>query len=344
MTRRITSERGRLRACDLLLEIGTEELPSQVVPAALAQLEAVAAQRLKDARLSHGTIQVLGTPRRLALLVGGVAECQEAVTTEAMGPSQAVGFDAHGQPTRAAMGFAASQGLDVTSLVARTTPKGEYLFAVKQDAGCTAALLLPMLLTEVLGSLTFPKAMRWNDTGVRFARPIRWLLALYGGKPVRFQFAGVTAGEHTVGHRFLSSGRPVKVTDGRAYEKTLDKVGVMVNHGARRAAILSQMQQIAETHQGRIHEDDALLEQAVFSVEMPHVLIGSFNPQYLALPQTVLMTSMKEHQGYFSLLNRDGGLLPYFVAVVNMKDSQTGTIRAGNERVLAARLADARFF
>ncbi|MEK6604378.1 MAG: glycine--tRNA ligase subunit beta, partial [Nitrospirota bacterium] len=329
---------------ELLLEIGTEELPAQFVPPALAGLKDKATHLLKEARLSHGALKTMGTPRRLTLCVQGVADHQEPVATEAMGPSKAVGFDAQGQPTRAAIGFAASQGMDVTALVARTMPKGEYLFAIKQDAGRKTSLLLPALLSELAGSLTFQKAMRWNDTGVRFARPVRWLLALYGGKPVRFQFAGLTAGDRTWGHRFLSSGRPLRVKDGRSYETSLEKAGVIVDPDNRRTMILSQMNRIAREKKGHVHEDEALLEQAVFSVEMPEVLIGSFNPQHLALPQDVLMTSMKEHQGYFSLLRKDDGLLPHFIAVVNMKGSQTATIRAGNERVLAARLADARFF
>lgn len=329
---------------DLLLEIGTEELPAQFVPPALTGLRDRAGQLLKEARLSHGAVKTMGTPRRLALWVQGVADQQAPVATEVMGPSKAVGFDAQGQPTKAAMGFAASQGVAVTALVARTTPKGEYLFAVKRDAGRKARLLLPALLAELAGSLTFPKAMRWNDTGARFARPVRWLLALYGGKPVRFQFAGLTAGDQTYGHRFLSSGRPLRVKDFRSYETSLEKAGVIVMPDTRRALILSQMNRIAKQKRGHVHEDEALLEQAVFSVELPEVLIGSFDPQHLALPKEVLMTSMKEHQGYFSLLKKDEGLLPHFIAVVNMKDSRTATIRAGNERVLAARLADARFF
>jgi len=329
---------------ELLLEIGTEELPAQFVPPALAGLGDRAGQLLKDARLSHGAVKTMGTPRRLTLWVQGLAEHQEPVATEVMGPSKAVGFDAQGQPTKAAIGFAGSQGVDVKTLVARTTPKGEYLFAVKRDAGRKTALLLPTLLPELAGSLTFQKAMRWNDTGVRFARPVRWLLALYGGKPVRFQFAGLTAADQTYGHRFLSSGRPLRIKDARSYESVLEKAGVIAAPDKRRALILSQMARIAKEKKGHVHEDEALLEQAVFSVEMPEVLIGSFNPQHLALPKDVLMTSMKEHQGYFSLLQRGGGLLPHFIAVANMKDNRAATIRAGNERVLAARLADAKFF
>ena len=328
---------------ELLLEIGTEELPAQVVPLALTELKDRAIQSLKDARLRHGTIKTPGTPRRLTVWVQDLADHQEAISTAVMGPSKAVGFDAQGHPTKAAIGFAASQGVPVTSLQVRTTPKGEYLFAVKKDPGRKTTLLLPGLLSELVGGLSFPKAMRWNETNVRFARPVRWLLALYSGTTVRFEFAGLKAGDKTLGHRILSSGRPLGVKDFRSYEKALEHAGVIVDPDRRRAMIVSQVERIAQQKRGVLHRDEALLEQAVFSVEMPQVIIGSFDPKYLDLPKDVLMTAMKEHQGYFSLLGKNGRLLPHFVAVVNMRGSEA-TITAGNERVLAARLADAKFF
>jgi glycyl-tRNA synthetase beta chain len=329
---------------DLLLEIGTEELPAQFVPPALAALKDRAEYYLKANRLEYSPIKTFGTPRRLTLYVQGLADHQEPIEDEARGPSKAVGFDAQGQPTKAAIGFATHWGVPVTSLVVRATPQGEYLYAIKRDPGRkTADLLKGFLLPELLNLLSFPKAMRWNDTGARFARPVRWLVALHGGKPVRFEFAGLKAGDKTIGHRHLSSGRSLAVKDFRSYEKILEKAGVIVDPERRRAMIVVQIERIAKQKQGVLHRDDALLEQAVFSVEMPQVILGSFNPEYLALPKDVLMTSMKEHQGFFSLLDKDGKLLPHFVAVVNMRGSDS-TIRAGNERVLAARLADAKFF
>ena len=330
-------------AHELLLEIGTEELPAQFVPPALAELKERATQLLKDARLHHGTIKTLGTPRRLTLWVQELADHQAPVSTEVMGPSKAVGFDAQGQPTKAAIGFAASQGVEVKALVARTTPKGEYLFAVKKEPGRKTTVLLPGFLTELVGGLSFPKAMRWNETNVRFARPVRWLLAICGGKPVRFEFAGLKAGDKTLGHRTLSSGRPMRVKGFQDYKKSLEKAGVIVDPDRRRAIIAEQIESIAKQKKGLLVRDDALREQAVFSVEMPQAIIGSFDPRYLALPKDVLSTAMKEHQGYFPLFAKDGTLLPHFVAVVNMRGSEA-TIRAGNERVLSARLADAKFF
>src|SRR5437016_151118 len=332
-------EKGR----ELLLEIGSEELPAQFVSPSLAELKERATQLLKDARLHHGTIKTLGTPRRLTLWVQHLADHQAAVSREVMGPSKAGGFDAQGLPTKAAIGFAGSQGVPVTSLEVRPTPRGDYLFAVKKEAGRTTTMLLPGFLTELVGGLSFPKAMRWNETNVRFARPVRWILALYGGKPVRFQFAGLTASDSTYGHRFLSPGRPLRVKDFRSYDKTLEKAGVIGDQDRRRTMIAAQMDKIARQKKGLLHKDEALLDQAVFAVEMPQVLVGSFDGKYLTLPKEVLMTTMKEHQGYFSLVGKDGKLLPNFIAVVNVRGSEA-VIRTGNERVLAARLADAKFF
>jgi len=328
---------------ELLLEIGTEELPAQFVPSALASLEVKAVQLLKDARLAHGAVKTVGTPRRLTLWVQGLAEHQEPISMEVMGPSKAVGFDAQGQPTKAAIGFATSQGVTVKALVTRTMPKGEYLFAVKKSPGRKTTALLSGVLADLVGGLSFPKVMRWNETGARFARPVRWLLALHGDKPVRFKFAGLTAGDSTYGHRFLSPGRPIRVKDFRSYEKSLEKAGVIVDPARRWKMVVEQIDSAAKQKKGRTVSNRWIQEQAVFSVEMPKVIIGSFDRKYLDLPQDVLSTAMKEHQGYFTLLATDGSLLPCFVAVVNMKGSEA-TIRAGNERVLAARLADAKFF
>jgi len=329
---------------ELLLEIGTEELPAQFVAPALAELKQQAVRLFQLSRLCHGPIRALATPRRLTLVVEGMSEAQEPAATEVMGPSKAVAIDLQGKPTKAAMGFAAGQGVPVEKLEVRATPKGDYLFAVKRDPGRKARVLLPDLLLQLLGGLSFPKAMRWNETGVRFARPIRWLLALYDGKPVRLQFAGVKAGNSTVGHRFLSSGKQLVVKDFKSYMSIMQRASVMVDPECRQATIVTQLDRISQQKRGKLLRDGALVEQAVFTVEMPYAIAGSFNARYLDLPKEVLITAMKEHQGYFSLLASDGRLLPHFVAVTNMGAKQAEVIRAGNERVLAARLADAKFF
>lgn len=333
---------------ELLLEIGTEELPYQFIPPALRALQTQAEQLLKEHRLAHGAIRTLGTPRRLTLSVEALADRQAATVKETMGPSKAVGFDAAGQPTKAALGFAAGQGVGVADLETRQTPKGEYLFAVKREAGQPTKMLLAELLPLLIGRLAFPKAMRWNDSGVRFGRPIRWLLALYAGKPIGFQVAGVRSGNRTYGHRFLAPGgrgaRSLPVTDLRTYQSRLARHGVLADQDSRRDAIVRQLDKLAKTAGGRLHRDEDLLEQAIYTTEWPQAILGKFNPQYLSLPKEILMTSMKEHQGFFSVLKRDGSLLPCFLSVTNMTLSSMRLIQQGNERVLAARLADAKFF
>ncbi|MFZ1502675.1 MAG: glycine--tRNA ligase subunit beta, partial [Nitrospira sp.] len=239
-------------------------------------------------------------------------------------------------------------GIPVEDLQVRQTPKGEYLFAVKQEKGQPVAAVLLQALPQLLGKLSFPKAMHWNQTGVRFARPVRWLVALCGGKVLPIHFATIKAGNLSHGHRVLgakvSSPKGFAVTSIAHYLKETERHGVIVDQERRRAMILDQLASLAKSARGHLHQDDDLLEQAVYMVESPLTILGSFKPHYLSLPKEILMTSMKEHQGYFSLVDQKGGLLPNFLAVTNMKLSNMQLIREGNERVLAARLADAKFF
>jgi glycyl-tRNA synthetase beta chain len=331
---------------ECLLEIGVEELPYQFVAPALSALAESAERLFTEHRLAHGPVKTAGTPRRIMLVVPQLAPRQTAAEKETMGPSRAVAFDQAGQPTRAALGFAASQGVAVTDLEVRATPKGEYLFAVRREAGRQTAALLPELLAELIGGLSFPKSMKWNDAGVRFARPVRWLLALYGGRVVPVRFGNLTAGNRTRGHRFMGAGGPqgIAVRDWKSCVAALEKHGVIPDQDKRRTMILSQLNRLASSARGQLHRDDALLEQAVFTVEHPQTILGSFDPRYLSLPKEIPMTAMKEHQGFFPLIGKDGGLLPRFLSVVNMKVPGMALIQKGNERVLAARLADARFY
>ncbi len=333
---------------ELLLEIGTEELPYQFVAPALRALQQATETLLKDARLTYSAVRTLGTPRRLVLLIEGLARQQASAVKEAMGPSKAVAFDQNGQPTRAAVGFAAGQGIPVEALQIRQTPKGEYLFAVKQEKGELVAAVLTQAIPQLLAKLSFPKAMHWNQTGVRFARPVRWLVALCGGKVLPIQFATIKAGNLSQGHRVLgakvSNPKGFVVKSIAHYLKETERHGVIVDQDRRRALILEQLASLAKSARGQLHRDDELLEQAVYMVESPLTILGSFKPHYLALPKEILMTSMKEHQGYFSLVDAKGALLPNFLAVTNMKLSNMQLIREGNERVLTARLADAKFF
>ena len=332
-------------AAELLIEIGVEELPYQFIAPALAVLKESAEQMLKDHRLAFQSARILGTPRRLTLVVEGLATQQTYVVKEAMGPSKAVAFDPAGQPTRAATGFAAGQGVAVQDLQIRRTPKGEYLFSVKQEQGRSAKVVLKELLPQLIAKLSFPKAMKWNNTGARFARPVRWLVALYGGATLPIAVAGITAGNRTEGHRVLGSAKGITVRDSESYLKRLERQGVTPDPQRRRRMIEEQIATLCKKTGFTLNVDGDLLDQAVYTTECPNAIIGSFKPAYLEVPQEILITSMKEHQGFFSLMHKETGkLVPHFIAVANNRAKDMGLIREGNERVLAARLADAKFF
>ena len=332
-------------AAELLLEIGVEELPYQFIAPALAALRDSAEQLFKNQRLAFQSARTLGTPRRLTLMVEGLATQQTSMVKETMGPSKAVAFDPAGQPTRAATGFAAGQGVSVQDLQIRRTPKGEYLFAVKQEQGRSANMVLKELLPQLIAKLSFPKAMKWNSTGVRFARPVRWLVALYGGATLPIEVAGITAGNRTEGHRVLGSAKGIAVRNSESYLKGLERQGVITDQQRRRHMIEEQIAILCKKTGFTLNVDGDLLDQAVYTTECPNAIIGSFKPAYLEVPQEILVTSMKEHQGFFSLMNKDTGkLAAHFIAVANNQAKDMTLIREGNERVLAARLADAKFF
>lgn len=330
---------------ELMIEIGVEELPYKFIAPALSTLEAQANFSFAFHRLSHGSIKTYGTPRRLLLVVESLAIHQEAFTNEAMGPSKSVAFDQSGQPTKAAIGFARGQGVAVESLRMRQTPKGEYLFAVKDDAGRPTKTVLLEILPQIVGELSFPKAMKWNNTGVRFARPVRWLVALYGGATLPIEFAGITAGNRTEGHRVLGSAKGIVVRDCASYLKKLERQGGIADPQRRRHMIEEQIAALCKETGFILNVDEDLLNQAVYTTECPNAIVGSFKETYLDVPEEILITSMKEHQGFFSLRHKDSGkLAARFIAVANNRAKDMGLIREGNERVLAARLADAKFF
>ena len=330
---------------ELLLEIGVEELPYQFIAPALVTLKGSAEQMLKDHRIAFQSARTMGTPRRLTLVVEGLATQQASINKEAMGPSKAVAFDPAGQPTRAATGFAAGQGVSIQELQVRQTPKGEYLFAVKQELGRPTNVVLKELLPQLIAKLSFPKAMKWNSTGARFARPVRWLVSLYGGDTLPIEAAGITAGNRTEGHRVLGSAKGLVVRDVESYVKGLERQGVTVDPQRRRHMIEEQIAVICKSTGFRLNIDADLLDQAVYTTECPNAIIGSFKETYLDVPEEILITSMKEHQGFFSLMHKETGkLVPHFIAVTNNRAKDMGLIREGNERVLAARLADAKFF
>ncbi|WP_027719088.1 glycine--tRNA ligase subunit beta [Desulfovirgula thermocuniculi] len=328
---------------DFLLEIGTEEIPARFIDPAVEQLKELAAAVLQENRLRYREIKTFGTPRRLTLYVCGLAEVQDPLVQEVRGPAVKVAFNQAGEPTRAALGFAKSQGVEVKDLVIKSVGPVEYVFAVLRQEGRPAMEVLPQICPALISGLHFPKPMRWGNLEVRFARPIRWLLALYGSEVVEFTYAGLRSGRVTYGHRFLSRG-PLEVEHAAHYFEIMEKGRVVVDHRARREMIWRQVQELAARIGGRVERDEELLAEVANLVEYPVALCGSFEESFLELPGEVLITPMREHQRYFPVWDAQGKLLPRFIAVANGNEEHLDTIRTGNERVLRARLADAVFF
>lgn len=336
-------------AKDFLLEIGTEEIPARFMKDALDQLKSNAIQLMQEYRLNtgngEGSVQTYGTPRRLVLSVKGLEETQASAETEAKGPSVKAAYDESGQPTKAALGFARGQGVEVTDLVVKNTGAGEYVFAVKREEGRDTVGLLPELCLKLIASLNFPKPMRWADHEMRFVRPVRWLLALFGDDIIPFEVAGIKSGRLTYGHRFLSAGAFEISNPADYFNRIETTMHVMVDMDARRQKIRNQVQSLTENEGGLFRDDDdfrELLEEVIYLVEYPEALLGTFEPDYLKLPKEVVVTPMREHQRYFPVERPDGSLLPCFIAVSNGINNDL--VREGNEKVLRARLADAKFF
>ncbi|GJL55405.1 MAG: glycine--tRNA ligase beta subunit [Nitrospirales bacterium] len=335
----------------LLLELGTEELPASFLGPALQQLSTLLATTLREQRLNYDSIRTVGTPRRLVVCVDGLVAKQSALQQEVMGPPRSIAYDEQGNPTKAAQGFAGTQGVSVEALQIRETAKGAYVCALKYEPGRTTSVVLTEHLPKVIQQLSFKKSMKWNDSQFRFARPLRWILALYGTRTLRFAIGGVTSGAKTFGHRFLGvprskNGVPIIIKNPASYEAAMKRSGVMVDPQERRTVIQDEVRGLAKSVKGTVYAEHhlELLEQAVNTAEWPHAILGSFPPNFLALPQEVLITAMKEHQGYFSLIGKHGVLLPKFITVTNMKLPNMAVIRQGHERVLSARLNDAQYF
>jgi glycyl-tRNA synthetase beta chain len=328
---------------ELLLEIGTEEIPARFLPPVLSEMAEGLRKRLGQARIGVGDIVTWGTPRRLALVARDLATGQSEAVQEIIGPPKAVAFDAEGSPTPAARGFAKAQGVAVTDLVEVDTPRGVYLAVSKSAAGRPTAECLKEILPDFIMGLSFPKSMRWGDLHVSFARPIHWVLARFGGQVVDFALADVTSGSLTYGHRFLAP-QAITVQDAASYVAALQKAQVIVDPAARRAHLEKELAAAAAGVGGEVVPNPGLLEENTFLVEYPSVVVGSFDEKFLALPDEVLITSMREHQRYFSLRGKDGQLLAHFIAVNNTLTRNPDVVRQGHERVLRARLSDAMYF
>lgn len=324
---------------DLLFEIGTEEIPAHVMPHLLEDLAQLAETMLKEHRLSYEKVRTLGTPRRAALIVTGLAERQEDVNTETRGPSVAIAFDADGNPTKAGAGFARGQGVDPSALIQRDG----YVYASVHESGAATAELLTSLLPDLVRAIPLPNSMRWGDLDFRFIRPIRWFVALYGTEIVPFNLAGVTSGNHSRGHRTLAPADFV-ITSAADYEAACEKAYIIVDPERRRAMICEQITETAKACGGTAEITPDLLEEVLYLVEYPTALSGSFEEKYLALPAEAVITPMRDHQRYFPVKAADGSLLPAFITVRNGGKAHLDVVAHGNERVLRARLADAQFF
>jgi glycyl-tRNA synthetase beta chain len=328
---------------DLLLEVGTEELPALAAPMALAQLAERLPALLGELRLPHGAVEAFGTPRRLAVRVAGVAAGQPDLEEWVRGPSRAAGLGPDGQPTRAALGFARSQGVDPGALVVRAGGGGEYLFAQRRTPGRPAVAVLAEGLPRLIAGLEFPRSMRWGDGDLRFLRPIRWIVALLGDVTIPFRLGEVTSGRRTWGHRTLAPG-PLEVASASAYEEAMARACVVPDPDARAAAIRSGVTAVAAARDGIARIDPALLAEVTWLVEHPHPFCGAFPAEALAVPEPVLVEVMRVQQRYFPVEGPDHRLLPLFCAVRDGDGEHLDTVVAGNERVLRARFADARFF
>ncbi|NLN38200.1 MAG: glycine--tRNA ligase subunit beta [Smithella sp.] len=328
---------------ELLFEIGTEEIPAGFLSKAVVDMEEIIRKSLTEKRIAFDGIRCLATPRRLVLTIADLAQKQDDQTVEKMGPAKRAAFDENGQPTKAALGFARGQEVEVSELETITTDKGEYLGVRKTITGQPTAGLLPEILTNFMLSIPFRKSMRWGARSLRFARPVHWLVALYGGKVVPFKIEDIESGNTSRGHRFMS---PVSFTV-NGFSDYLEKARenfVIVDPEERKKLILEEAQKEAQAAGGRLFYDEELLEAISFIVEYPVVVRGGFDGEYLTLPQEVLTTTMISHQKYFPVVDDKGKLLPFFIAVSNTKARDLSVVAAGNERVLRARLADASFF
>ncbi len=326
----------------LLLEIGLEELPARFVAPAVAQLQQKAEKWFEQMRITYSGMRTYATPRRLALLVEGVSEQQADIRDEVRGPAKKIALDLSGNWSQAALGFARSQGVATEQMFVREQNGVEYVYAIKESQGQETMLLLGEGLKTLIESLTFAKNMRWGSNELRYARPIRWLLALFGNQTIDFSIAGVTSGNITSGHRFLGSATEIGTPE--QYESVMRTQFVIADMEVRRTTIVNQISEIANSNQWNVPMDEDLLTEVTSLVEYPTALYGQFSPEFLEIPQEVLITSMREHQRYFPVLDKSGNLLPYFITVRNGDSRSLTQVAKGNEKVLRARLSDARFF
>ncbi len=328
---------------ELVVELGTEELPASLIEGAAQQLAQQLVAGLRAERLPGSVSAVWYTPRRIIVALDNLPARQDDLSETIMGPPRRVAFDSEGNPTRAASAFAEKNGVALSKTKVIETPKGEYLSVVRKHKGEKTDKVLERVIPAALQKLQFPKTMYWSPDKFRFARPLRWIVAIYAGKVVKFKVADIVSSRYTSGHRFMGKSR-IPVTGSSSLREALRDNGVIVDQAERKEKIVAALANAAAAAGGRLLTDDDLLETVVNLNENPSVVCGAFDRRFLELPDEILVTVMREHQKYFSVLNEDGRLLPVFLAVINLPADPGGKIRAGHERVLRARFADAEFF
>jgi len=329
---------------DLLLELGTEEIPSRMLARAIADLPALAKARLDDARLSYTDVSALGTPRRLALVVRGLATSQPDLRERVVGPPASVGFGADGAPSKAGLGFAAKNGVDPSTLEQAEVAgkKGKYVVATRHVVGKPTIEVLPELLTGLIAAIPWPKSMRWGWRDTAFVRPLHWIVALWGEEIVPLSWSGVAAGRATRGHRFLSPGS-LELASASQYAEALRPAFVIVDPAARRRMIEAELARLATETGCTVRKDDDLLDEVTGLCEYPVGVWGGFDEAFLEVPAEVLVTTMRNHQRYFAM-ERDGKTANRFATIAATVTRDPAIVRAGNERAIAPRLSDARFF
>lgn len=347
-----SSTQATVSAADLLLEIGSEELPVGDIAAAIAQLPELARRLLDEARLSYDEIIATATPRRQVLYVKNLAGRQRDSELAIKGPPARAAYDSVGQPTRAAEGFASRQGVPVTSLQRRQADGGEYVFAVKIEPGAPTPEVLVDLLPRLIAGLRFEKTMRWDSDGVAYARPLRWIVALWGDQVIPFRYARAISGRVSRGLR-IEDSPPLTIARAESYWQTMAEAGIVVDRAARRRQVAEQIAALAAQVDGRVPKDEELLDEVTDLVEAPAAILGQFEAEYLSLPPEVLMGVMKKHQRYFPVVRQGNavvepgkadGMLPYFIAVANGRPRNPMLVGQGYADVLRARYADAAYF
>ncbi len=328
---------------DLLFEIGTEEIPARFMNKTLNRLKTESERVLNENRIVFDEIKTYGTPRRLTLLVKAVEDKQEDLEMEIKGPSIKASYDSDDKPTKALLGFMNGNKLKPEDLIIKELSGTEYVYAKKSEKGNNTQEVLKVLLPQIITSITFPKSMKWGGKSFRFVRPIRWLMPIYGEELIEFNKDGIPCSRFTKGHRTLSDG-DIKVNNTSEYFEKLKSGYVIVDQDKRRQIIKEQIADIAQEKGGTVITDDALLEEVLYLVEYPTAFCGDFDKEFLSLPREVVITPMKEHQRYFPLEDKNGKLMNHFIAVRNGDSEFIHIVKEGNEKVLRARLSDARFF